>query len=149
MDSTMMGDDLQLDSRGNELRDEILWVPRRSEAEKTPELERRADNGPQRSQVVQDWMEKSPPATRAEAPADPEVGAGAPPVWPMEQPWVRTEMEVQLGPEFRVAAPPMLPMEHPWVDRAADDFWEELQDKVMIDAEPSQARRSQGGSQRG
>ena len=91
-------------------------------------------------------MERSPPATRVEAQAGPEVGAGVPPVWPMEQPWIRAGAEVQPRPEFRVAAPPMLPMEHPWIDRAADEFWEELQDEVMIDAEPpsSEAEAKEG-----
>ena len=91
-------------------------------------------------------MEKSPPVTRVKAPAGPEIGAEVPPIWPTEQPWIRTEAEVQPGPELRAAEPPMLPMEHPWVDRAADEFWEELQDEVMTDAEPpsSEAEAKEG-----
>ena len=35
----------------------------------------------------------------------------------------------------------MLPMEHPWIERVADEFWKELQDKVMMDAEPPYSKQ--------
>ena len=83
--------------------------------------------------------------TRVEAPAGQEVGAGVPLVWPTEQPWIRAGAEVQPRMGFRVATPPMLPLEQPWINRAADEFWEELQDKVLMDAEPPPKRgKSQG-----
>ena len=52
MGSTVMEDNLQRNSRSNELRDEILREPRRSEEKRMPEPEKRADSGLQRSQVV-------------------------------------------------------------------------------------------------
>ena len=41
----------------------------------------------------------------------------------------------------------MLPTEHPWVNRVADEFWQELQDEVMVDAEPpsSEVEAKEGG----
>ena len=80
MDSTVMGEDLPHDSRSNELKDEILQRPRRSEAERIPEPEKRTYSGRQRSQAVRDWMEKSPPVTRMEDLAGPGVGAEIPPI---------------------------------------------------------------------
>ena len=122
MDSTVMGDDLPHDSRSNEMKDEIPQRLRRSEAERIPEPEKRTYSGRQRSQAFQDWMKKSPLVTRMEDLARPGVGAEVPPIWPTEQPWIRTEAEVQPGPEFRVAVPLRLPTEHPWINRAADEF---------------------------
>ena len=141
MDSTVMGDDLPHDSRSNEMKDEIPQRLRRSEAERIPEPEKRTYSGRQRSQAVQDWMEKSPLVTRMEDLAGPGVGAEVPPIWPTEQPGIRTEAEVQPGLELRAAGPQTLPMDNPWADRAADDIWEELQDEIMIDTElpPSEA----------
>ena len=114
---------------------------RRSEAERMPEPEKRMYSGRQRSQAVQNWMEKSPPVTRMEDLAGQGAGAEVPLIWPTEQPGIRTEAEVQPGLEPGAAGPPILPMDNPWADGAANDLWEELQDKIMMDTEllPSEA----------
>ena len=66
-----------------------------------------------------------------EASVRPEFGAGS-----VEHPWIWTRVEAQTRPEFRVLAPPILPTEHPWIIRAADEFWEELQNEVLMDTGP-------------
>ena len=40
---------------------------------------------------------------------------------------------VEAETEQRTTAPPVLPMEHPWVNRTAEEFWDELQDEVLMD----------------
>ena len=103
----------QPDNQSNELRDKILQVPRQSKAERMPEPEVREKGSLQQHQVVRDLLERSPLATRVEA---------------------------SVRPEFRAGAPPMLPTEHPWINRAAKEFWEELQDEVLMDAEQGQSK---------
>ena len=101
-----------------------------------PEPEVKMECGLQRSQVVWNWLERSSPATRVEASVRPDFWAGAPPMLPMEHPWIGTRAEAQTRLKSRVIAPPVLPMEDPWTSRADDEFWEELQDKVLMDTGP-------------
>ena len=41
--------------------------------------------------------------------------------------------EAEAEAEPRVIAPPVLQTEHPWVNRTAEEFWNKLQDEVLMD----------------
>merc|ERR1711951_313664 len=45
--------------------------------------------------------------------------------------------------EMEVEAPPVLLMEHPWVTRTAEDYWNQLEDEVTMEAEPNEEREAE------
>ena len=88
-------------------------------AEQAPEPVTEVLNGMESHVRVLDWLENALP------------GAAGPEARENEQ--NRTEAEAEA--EMRAEAPPVLLTEHPWVTRTAEDFWNQLQDEVMMDAE--------------
>merc|ERR1711989_54396 len=104
---------------GKETRDEILNEPRRSEAERAPEPVTEILNGTESHVRVLDWLEKALPEA-----AGPEAQENE-----------RREVEAEAEAEMEAEAPPVLLTGHPWVTRTAEDFWNQLQDEVMVEAE--------------
>ena len=88
---------------------------RRSVAEQAPEPVTEVLNGTESHVRVLDWLENALP------------GAAGPEARENEQNGTEGEM--------RAEAPPVLLTEHPWVTQTAEDFWNQLQDEVMMDAE--------------
>merc|ERR1711951_187228 len=127
MDSMVMEEPTQQGDQVKETRDEILNEPRRSVAEQAPEPVTEILNGTESHMRVLDWLEKALPGA-----AGPEVQENPP-----------REVEAEAEAEMEAEAPPVLLMEHPWVTRTAEDYWNQLEDEVMMEAEPNEEREAE------
>merc|ERR1711951_347729 len=127
VDSTVMEEPTQQEDQVKETKDEILNEPRWSEAERAPEPVTEILNGTESHVRVLDWLEKALPEA-----AGPEAQENE-----------RREVEAEAEAEMEAEAPPVLLTEHPWGARTAEDFWNQLEDEVMVEAESDGEREAE------
>ena len=115
LDSTIMGGSAQQENQGGGVQDKILHEPRRSAAEEAPEPVAKVPDEAQPHLMVRNWLEDA--LLRDEDLENCEEGQNLPGV----------------EAEPRMTVPLVLPTEHPWVNRTSEEFWDELQDEVLMD----------------